>query len=74
MVKTLIELAESEPAKDRARGWRDDPTTLDPDALLRDIGAIGKGRFAQRLAANLKNNKCPTYIENAIKYVAKRRR
>lgn len=72
MGKTLIELAVSEPAKARARQWIDDPTKLDPRVMLRDIGAIGKGRFAQRLAANLRNKECPPYIKNALDYVAAR--
>jgi putative ATP-dependent endonuclease of OLD family len=70
MAKTLTELAEFEPAKERAQQWRDDPAQLDPEALLRDIDAIGKGRFGQRLAGNLRNNECPPYIKGAIEYVA----
>jgi putative ATP-dependent endonuclease of OLD family len=72
MGKTLIELAVSEPAKDRARQWIDDPAELDPRVMLRDISAIGKGRFAQRLAANLRNTECPPYIKNALDYVTAR--
>jgi putative ATP-dependent endonuclease of OLD family len=72
IAKTLIELAESEPAKERAAAWRDHPERLDPAALLRDIGTIGKGRFAQRLASNLRNNACPGYIKDALRYVAAR--
>jgi putative ATP-dependent endonuclease of OLD family len=72
MAKTLIELAESGPAKARANVWRKSPNTLDPQELLRDIETIGKGRFAQRLAGNLKNKCCPEYIDKAFKYVLER--
>jgi putative ATP-dependent endonuclease of the OLD family len=67
--KTLIELAGSQSAKDRAEIWRDDPDELDPKELLTDIKKIGKGRFAQRLAGNMKSKHCPPYIEKGIKYV-----
>ncbi len=70
--KTLIELAESKSAKDRAESWKDEPAGLDAEELLKDIEKIGKGRFAQRLAGNMKSKDCPPYIEKAIKYVAAR--
>jgi putative ATP-dependent endonuclease of OLD family len=69
---TLIELAASGPAEERAKGWRDDPATLDEKAFLSDIEAIGKGRFGQRLAGKLKKDICPKYIRSAIEYVATR--
>lgn len=72
MAKTLVELTESMPAKERAKKWGNNPSSLEPNVLLRDIGTIGKGRFAQRLTANLKNKACPTYIRKAIEYVAVR--
>jgi len=72
MSKTLIELAESQAAKERAEGWRDDPRTLNAKALLSDIEAIGKGRFAQRLAGHLRSTHCPGYIKEAIEYVVSR--
>jgi hypothetical protein len=40
--------------------------------LLSDINAIGKGRFAQRLATNMGKGPCPAYIKEALKYVAAR--
>jgi len=70
--KTLIELTGSQSAKDRAENWRKNPDELDPEKMLSDIEKIGKGRFAQRLAGNMKSKDCPTYIEKAIKYVATR--
>jgi len=37
---------------------------------LKDINVVGKGRFAQRLARYLNADGCPTYIAEAIEYVA----
>ncbi len=68
--KTIIELTKNGAAKKRAQGWRQVPDSLDPEQFLSDIEAIGKGRFAQRLATRLTGNACPSYIRDAIKYVA----
>ncbi|OPY62260.1 MAG: recombination protein F [Pelotomaculum sp. PtaU1.Bin065] len=70
MCKTIIELTENGAAKERARGWLDNPHNLDKLQFLKDITAIGKGRFAQRLATRTKKNLCPLYIREAIEYVA----
>jgi putative ATP-dependent endonuclease of the OLD family len=70
--KTLAELAGSQTARDRAEKWRDDPDECEPEDLLSDIDKIGKGRFAQRLAGNMKGNHCPPYVEKAIKHVVKK--
>jgi len=70
MCKTLIELAENNAARERAEGWREEPSTLDKVRFLEDIRAIGKGRFAQRLASHIGADCCPPYIQEAIKYVA----
>jgi len=70
MCNTLIELTENNAARERAEGWRDDPSTLDRERFLKDIEAIGKGRYAQRLASHIDTECCPPYIEEAIKYVA----
>jgi len=46
-----------------------DPSTLDPVKFLKDIDSIGKGRFAQRLAAMMAYQKitaCPKYISDAF--------
>ena len=72
MSQTVIELSSSRSARDRARAWMEKPRTLDPEQLLKDIQAIGKGRFAQRLATRLKKGPCPEYIEKSIRYVVKR--
>lgn len=52
-----------------------DPDSLDPEQLLKDINSIGKGRFAQGLAAILLKKKldvCPSYIAKALAYLKKR--
>jgi putative ATP-dependent endonuclease of OLD family len=68
--KTLLELSANDAAKARAQGWMDRPETLDASRLLKDILPIGKGRFAQRLATNMKSGPCPKYIKDALEYVA----
>jgi putative ATP-dependent endonuclease of OLD family len=48
------------------------PGTLDTKQLLKDINSVGKGRFAQRLAAVLQKNNldvCPPYIVEALSYL-----
>ena len=52
--------------------WAATPASLDAIRFLKDITAIGKGRFAQRLAGTLTKDICPPYIKEAIEYVAKR--
>jgi putative ATP-dependent endonuclease of OLD family len=50
----------------------ENPGTLDAKKLLKDINSVGKGRFAQRLAAVLQKNNldvCPPYIANALTYL-----
>lgn len=70
MCETLIELTDNGAIKKRATGWKEDPLTLDPIQFLKDIKPISKGRYAQRLATNLQENKkCPAYIKKAIEYV-----
>ena len=69
MGRTLVELAGSKPAVTRAQGWMKDPTTIDIPGFLNDIKAIGKGRFAQRLATNMTGSACPAYIREAFAYV-----
>ena len=67
--KTITELTEVQVAKMRAEGWVEDPATLDAKRFLADIEAIGKGRFAQRLAGHMVGKRCPSYIKEAIEYV-----
>ena len=52
-----------------------DPNSLDPGQLLRDINSVGKGRFAQGLAAILLEKEldvCPPYIARALAYLKKK--
>lgn len=70
MCKTLIQLTDNRAAKLRALGWCKEPASLDKPQFLQDVGAISKGRFAQRLAARIDANCCPPYIREAIEYVA----
>ena len=69
MCLTLAELTKVAVAKKRADGWKEKPETLDPDRFIKDIKAIGKGRFAQRLATRISKNICPVYITEAIAYL-----
>ena len=70
--ETLIELAPGETARNRARAWRSQPTSLDADQFLADILSIGKGRFAQRLSTRVVANCWPNYIRDAVEYVRTR--
>jgi putative ATP-dependent endonuclease of the OLD family len=72
MCKTLVELSDNKAAKKRAALWLKRPAEMKPAQLLKDINAIGKGRFAQRLATRISKNICPPYVREAIGYVAKR--
>lgn len=72
MCQCLIELAEGRTARERAEQWLVDLTSVDVARFLNDIIAIGKGRFAQRLATRLRSSACPEYIKEAIEYVASR--
>jgi putative ATP-dependent endonuclease of OLD family len=69
MCATLAELTKSGAAEKRADGWKADPETLDSGRFIKDIEAIGKGRFAQRLATRINNDKCPQYIKDAVSYI-----
>jgi hypothetical protein len=77
-------LAPGETAKQRAAAWitaKKVPTD-DEDRFMKDITVIGKGRYAQRLAATLKKKllsdrtpasrsvQAPPYISEAIVYLA----
>lgn len=69
MCLTLEELTKSGAAKKRADGWKAAPTTLIAERFIDDIKAIGKGRFAQRLATRIDKDICPKYIREAVAYV-----
>lgn len=75
MSNTLRALTEVAVARQRAQGWHDHPESLDEARFLADINAIGKGRYAQRLASvisGMKSKACPDYVKDAITYVADR--
>ncbi len=67
---TLIELTTNGAVKKRATARKEAPDSLDPEQILKDIEAIGKGRFAQRIASRLKGSTCPKYIRNAVDFLA----
>jgi len=75
-VKALAETLREKPCslarKTQVDGWEKDPTTLDAAAYLNSIEAIGKGRFAQRLATRIAGVKPPAYIQDAIAFVVDR--
>lgn len=72
MCEALEELTDNGVARTRAGEWSANPESLDTVTFLKDITAIGKGRFAQRLASRIDQECCPDYIKEAIEYVAKR--
>lgn len=48
------------------QGWIDDVSSLDSEQLLSWIERLGKGRFAQALAAYVTEDECPEYISSAL--------
>ncbi len=69
MCMTLAELTKSGAVKQRAEGWKASPETIDSGRFIKDIEAIGKGRFAQRLATHISKDICPKYIRDAVSYI-----
>jgi putative ATP-dependent endonuclease of OLD family len=68
-----IELSMSKPMKARFEAMLTSSPT-DREALLKDINAIGKGRFAQRLSQRVSKNspaEVPGYIASALKFLIK---
>lgn len=68
VLETLEELGTSA-VRRRVALWRAAPTDEMATQLLKDIGAIGKGRFAQRLASRIDPVRCPSYIQQAIGHI-----
>ena len=56
----------------RIDAWEKDPTTVNRKQLLAMMEDIGKGRFAQRMAARIGGLEVPGYIARAISYVVDR--
>lgn len=63
------ELSLSDESKAALDEWRDNPETLDVERLVEFIERVGKGRFAQMLAAKTTEYNCPKYIEVALKAI-----
>jgi putative ATP-dependent endonuclease of OLD family len=75
LIAAYEELVPSEQSRDR---MKEDVAAAnedggDPDKLLRRVSRIGKGRFAQRLAAHLESPEDhPEYVREAIEWLSKR--
>ncbi|QUE52220.1 AAA family ATPase [Luteolibacter ambystomatis] len=70
--KTMRELCPVEVAKTRAKNRAAAKKLEDVDVFLADIGYVGKGRFAQRLASHIEWSPhfgCPPYILKGIAHV-----
>lgn len=75
LTKTLGSLTANSKIRERAVAWQKSPDSLNATRLLSDIETIGKGRFAQRLAARIAKGTrklCPDSVKEAIAYVAER--
>lgn len=71
--EAMDDLGRSARARERMKGWAEDPDTLDVETFLKDIENVGKGRFAQRLASIIVESgltHCPQYIADGVKYVS----
>lgn len=70
VLDVLAKIGTTKTARERAEAWRFED--IDPGQLLADVEAIGKGRFAQRLASTLGDpgDIVPAYIRDAITFVA----
>jgi putative ATP-dependent endonuclease of OLD family len=69
MCNVLAQLTTSKIVKVRAKSWKADPDSLNRDRFISDIEKIGKGRFAQRLATQVKGSFWPKYIQRAVEYL-----
>ena len=72
ILETLSEAGFGTKRSDLIETWQGAPQEMEPKVLLALIAAVGKGRFAQRLAALLEEGEPPEYIRNAIQFVADR--
>lgn len=72
VLDTLREQKFSAERKAWIEDWGADHKKLDIDNYLTLIEAIGKGRFAQRLASRIEGMTPPDYIKNAINFVVTR--
>jgi putative ATP-dependent endonuclease of OLD family len=74
-LKAVKGLSDNAKMHSRFQALAKNPATLDPVKFLKDIDSIGKGRFAQRLAAVMFEEKitaCPKYIAGAFAHLRDR--
>ena len=72
VIDTLREQRLSEERQAWVDQWEADPETLDSSNYLKLVEAVGKGRFAQRLASRIQGLEPPAYIAGAITFVVER--
>ena len=72
ITETLLEHGFGPTRTARINAWAEDPDELEVKRYLSLIEEIGKGRFAQRLAARLEDIEQPDYIGAAIEFVTDR--
>ncbi|MES9970973.1 MAG: AAA family ATPase [Candidatus Thiodiazotropha sp.] len=72
IAETLLEHGFGPTRTARINAWVENPEELEEKRYLSLIEEIGKGRFAQRLAARLEDIEEPGYIGAAITFVADR--
>lgn len=72
ILETLREQKLSEERAGWVAAWEEDPDSLDTESYLKLIEAVGKGRFAQRLASRIAGIEPLAYIRGAIEFVVAR--
>lgn len=72
VIETLREQRLSEERRAWVDQWEADPETLNTANYLKLIEAVGKGRFAQRLASRIEGIEPPAYIADAVTFVVER--
>lgn len=75
IARAIKGLTTNKKMRKRFEDLSNDPDQLDSGQFLKDIVSVGKGRFAQRLASILaeeKSNVCPRYIVAALDYLKER--
>ncbi len=70
IAKTFTDHRPSKGFRSLIEKWVENPDRLDVKRYLKQINQIGKGRFAQRLAAHLDGKESPNYISSAIRFVS----
>lgn len=72
ILETLREAKFGKSRNELIDAWEKKPDDIDENKYISFIEAIGKGRFAQRLAARLEGVMPPSYIKKGINFVVKR--